>query len=124
MTVWTRSEMKKYQGMIRHLSLHLTPLLQVSSTPPLDTILADVSREVREPIFHIHIYCFQNKLSFSSNLSSFCKHYQTQGNNTNNTSKNKHKNERGKEAWVSSFVCFFYVVFNLITVSSLNSAVF
>lgn len=98
MTVWTRSEMKKYQGMIRYLSLHLTPLLQLSSTPPLDTILADVSREVKEQIFHIHIYCFQNKRSFSFNLSSLCKHYQTQGNNTNNTSKNKHKNERGKEA--------------------------
>jgi len=64
--------MKNYPGSITYLSLHLTPLLQLSSTSSLDTILADVSREVKEQIFHVHFYCFQNKLSFSFNLSSFC----------------------------------------------------
>lgn len=56
--------MKNYQDTVRYLSLHLTPPLQLSSTPSLDTILGDGSREVKEQIFHVHFYCFQNKLIF------------------------------------------------------------
>lgn len=56
--------MKNYQDTVTYLSLHLTPLLQLSSTPSLDTILGDGSREVKEQIFHVHFYCFQNKLIF------------------------------------------------------------
>lgn len=108
MAVWTRSEMKNYQGMITYLSLH-RPLF--SSSQALDTILADVSREVKGHIFHIRFYCFQNKISFSFNLLSFCKHYHTQG---NNTSQNKHKN--GKEGKKAGFLllsgAFFYAVLN------------
>lgn len=40
------------------------PLLQLSSTPSLDTILADVSREVKEQIFHVRFYCFKNNSPF------------------------------------------------------------
>lgn len=85
---------KKWNDKWPGYDRHLTPLLYLSSTPSLDTILAVLSREIKEQIFHICFYCFPNKLSLSFNLSSLCKHHHAQDSNTTNTSQNKHKNEK------------------------------
>lgn len=110
MAFWTRNDIKNYRAMITYLSLP-QPLSSSSQAlaPSLDTILADVSREVEEESFHVHFtVCKINSpfpLIFHHSISITIHRVIT----LITPVKINTKRKRGKESCISfvSFVCLF-----------------